>query len=125
MRQERVKSVDEEERGGEKKGPRRREEAGHSFLQQEGARRPTWSSLPPAAVSQERELEKDNAAVEKGCSRNAACLLLSTWSQLGPPDPHTAAPRSLLPSDTAQKAYGRPSPPPQGEQTWPLKAHIS
>lgn len=85
---------------------------------------------PPGAASHlprsaRREPEKDNAAVEKGGSRNAACLLLSTWSQLGPPDAHTAAPRSLLPSDTAQKAYGRPSPSPRGEQTWPLEAHIS
>ena len=53
MKQERGQNTDEEERGGEKKETGRGEEAGHLFLQKEGARRPTWSSLPPAAVSQE------------------------------------------------------------------------
>ena len=48
------------------------------------------SHLPRAA---KREPEKDSGAVEKGHSQNAACLLMPTWSQPGPPDPHTATPR--------------------------------
>lgn len=53
MKQETGQNADEEEWAGEKKEAGRGEEAGHLFLQKEGACRPTWSSLPPAAVSQE------------------------------------------------------------------------
>ena len=118
-----MKSADGEERGAEKKGARRGEEASHLFLQKEGAQRHTGSSLPPAAGSQERAGERQWSRGEG--TQSECCLSPYVHGcQLGPPDPHTATPRSLQPSDTAQKTYGRPSPPPRGEQTWPLKARF-
>lgn len=60
--------------------------------------------------------EKGNGAPEKGCSRVAACLTVSTMPQPGPPRGH----RHLR---HTQKAGVCPLPtPPMREQTGPLKA---
>ena len=80
MRRERVKSVDGEEQGAEKKGARRGEEGSHLFLQKEGAQRHTWSSLPPAAGSQERAGERQWS---RGEGTQSECCL-SPYAHLVP-----------------------------------------
>lgn len=118
-----MKSADGEEQGAEKKGARRERKPATYFY------RKREHKGTPGAVSRllraaRRQPEEDSGAVEKGPSRICCLSPYVHGCQLGPPDPYTATPRSLQPSDTAQKAYGRPSPPPRGEQTWPLKAHF-